>query len=105
MRSNSTTPESSSDKSAPLTARSEPTASIFGSHSLVAAVVAEMVCGGLLSAAMNFLIITALNAWNPKIPPNTTVTANSMITMRLIIYSTPVAGGVPLAAGTFAILS
>jgi hypothetical protein len=33
------------------------------------------------------------------------VTANSIITMRLIIYSTPVTGGVPLAAGTFAILS
>jgi hypothetical protein len=29
--------------------------------------------------------MTALNAWNPKIPPNTMATATSMITMRLII--------------------
>ena len=97
---NSTTPETSSDRSAPLTARSEPIASIFGCHSPVPAVAAEMVCGGLLSAAMNFLIITALNAWNPKIPPNTTATATSMITMRLIIYFTPVAAGVLFAACT-----
>ncbi len=34
---------------------------------------------------MNFLIIAALNTWNPKIPPNTTATAASMITMRLVI--------------------
>ena len=58
----STTPETSSDRSAPLTARSEPIASIFDCHSLVPAVAAETVCGGLLSAVMNFLIITALNA-------------------------------------------
>ena len=37
-----------------------PIASIFGCHSLVAALVAETVCGGLLSAVMNFLIIVRL---------------------------------------------
>ena len=56
----STTPDASSDNSAPLTARSDPMASIFGCHSLVPAVAAEMVCGGLLKAEMNFLIIAAL---------------------------------------------
>ena len=86
----STTPETSSDKSAPLTARRLPTASILGCHSLKAALVTEMVCGGLLRAPMNFLIIMPLNTWNPKIPPNTMATATSMITMRLIIYRTPV---------------
>src|ERR1700739_3922324 len=44
-----------------------------------------MVCGGELIWAMNFLIMVALNAWKPKIPPNTTATAISMISMRLII--------------------
>src|SRR5262249_13146856 len=95
-----TTPEVSSDRSAPLTARSEPIASIFGCHSLVPAVEAEMVCGGLLSAPMNFLFITALNAPDPKIPPHTTTTATSTITNRLISYSTPVAAGVRFGACT-----
>ncbi len=34
---------------------------------------------------MNFLIMDALNTWNPKTPPNTMATATSMITMRLVI--------------------
>jgi hypothetical protein len=40
-----------------------------------------------------------LNTWNPKIPPNTTATARSMITMRLVIYSTPVAARMRVSAG------
>ena len=53
--------------------------------SLGAALVVETVCGGDFMELMNFLIMAPLNAWNPKIPPNTTATATSMITMRLII--------------------
>ena len=44
---------------------------------------------------MNFLIIAALNTWNPKIPPNTTATATSMITMRFDHCAAPCAAGVP----------
>ena len=82
----STTPATSSDRSAPRTARNEPIASSFGCHSLKPALTAETVCGGEPMAVMNFLIMDALNAWNPKIPPNTMATAMSMITMRLVIY-------------------
>ena len=60
-----------------------------------AALVAETVCGGCAIELMNFLIIIALNAWNPKIPPNTTATAISMITMRLVIAEAPLAARVP----------
>ena len=79
------TPETSSDRSAPLTARRLPIASMLGCHWLNAALVVDTVCGGDPIALMYFLIIMPLNAWNPNTAPSTMATAISMITMRLVI--------------------
>src|SRR5690349_6989775 len=78
----STTPATSSDRSAPRTARKLPTASMVGCQLDECAVIADTVCGGALIVLMNFLIMAALNDWNQKMPPNTTPTASSMITIR-----------------------
>ena len=49
----------------------------------------DTVCGGLLSAAMAWWIILALNASKPKIAPNTRPTAINMMTIRLSISVAP----------------
>ena len=56
----STTPETSSDRSAPFTARRLPTASICGCQSCSPAVTVETVCGGLAIEAMTCWIMCAL---------------------------------------------
>ena len=78
-------PSTSGARSTPRTARRVPTASIRDCHCWYSAVAVETVWVGAPPALMNFLIIRALNAWNPKIPPNTTPTAISMISIRLVI--------------------
>ncbi len=55
-------PATSNERSAPLTARKLPTASICGCHSSMVAAEAEMVCGGDPMEDMNFLIMVFLKA-------------------------------------------
>ena len=64
-----TTPASSSDRSAPFTARRAADRVHLRLPLLIAGVTVETVCGGLAKPAMNCLIIFALNCWKPKTSP------------------------------------
>ena len=81
----STTPGTSSESSAPRTARRLPTASIFGCHSLVTALVAETVWGVLAMPAIASLILPLTKVLKPNNPPSTAPTRMSMMSIRLII--------------------
>ncbi|MBA7478397.1 hypothetical protein ES707_13820 [subsurface metagenome] len=60
-----TMPATWSARSAPFTARSEPTAFRLDCQGASAATTVETVCGGLANAPIAFLIIISLKVWNP----------------------------------------
>lgn len=60
-----TMPATWSARSAPLTARSEPTALRLDCQGAFAATAVETVCGGLANAPMARLIMISLKVWNP----------------------------------------
>ncbi len=91
-------PETSSDRSAPFTARRLPTASTCGCQSCNPAVTVETVCGGLAIDAITCWMMCALKFWNAKNPPSTMPTAINMMTMRLIMSASLRQGRFALSA-------